>query len=177
MDHGDLLRVPDKVLQRTAAWCFDIVTPRQSRSSCFTSSYGRLVRGTGSILYMGATKNDGNDNDTAVAAQDNAKEAEKSSIADDSKRDAWQLVAPEDRHFDSNAWMKEVDASQLRYFSGMEMARLFGFAGQFSFPNHTSLKQQWKLMGNSINSRLASRLILLGLIILLQEDSGTDSSP
>lgn len=76
---------------------------------------------------------------------------------------------PQDRVFDPE-WMKNLDRSQLRYFSGSEIARLFGFPEtKFSFPTNTSLKQQWKLMGNSINCRLSSRVILIGLIVLLCE--------
>ena len=47
------LNIPEKVYQKRAAWCLYIVTPEQRRTSCFTSGYGKFMRGTGSILYTG----------------------------------------------------------------------------------------------------------------------------
>ena len=42
--------VPDAVLSKFKAYVFDIVAPEDRRSSCFTSSYGKFLRGTGSLL-------------------------------------------------------------------------------------------------------------------------------
>ena len=39
------LRVPDKLLSSNAAWCFDVVTPQDQRSSGFAHSHGQHVRG------------------------------------------------------------------------------------------------------------------------------------
>jgi tRNA (cytosine38-C5)-methyltransferase len=74
------------------------------------------------------------------------------------------LETPEEREFDSN-WMKGMDPDRFRYFSGEEMARLMGFDDQFAFPPHVTLKQQWKLVGNSLNVRVASRLVQLTLLV------------
>lgn len=124
-----LLRIPKSVLNRNSSWCFDIVTPSSTRSACFTSSYGKFVRGTGSILYSG--------------------------------NKAMDLESPESRKYDSD-WLDGIDAAQeLRYFSGTELSRLFGFSPQFSFPHDVSLKQQWKLIGNSLNVKVASALLRL----------------
>jgi tRNA (cytosine38-C5)-methyltransferase len=133
-----LLRVPEKILQSNAAWCFDIVAPEDQRSSCFTSSYGKYNKGTGSILY-----NVGRDDNTCK-----------------------KLVPAEEREFQKD-WAKDLDFSQLRYFSGTELARLFGFENDFRFPASCSTKQQWKLMGNSLNVRLAARVVELGLRLML----------
>lgn len=131
-DNGDAcLQIPSKIIKSNSSWCFDIVTPTTRRSSCFTHSYGRYVRGTGSVLY-----------------------SEKCSQI--------QLVPPEEREFKDD-WAKSLDISKLRYFSGMEMARLMGFSKEFSFPSDCSMKQQWKLIGNSLNVRVASKIIELGL--------------
>jgi tRNA (cytosine38-C5)-methyltransferase len=72
------------------------------------------------------------------------------------------LDNPEERKFDSS-WMKGMDPDRFRYFSGDEMARLMGFDDQFAFPPHVTLRQQWKLLGNSLNVRVASRLVRLAL--------------
>ncbi|CAB9514534.1 cytosine(38)-C(5)-methyltransferase [Seminavis robusta] len=145
-EHQNLdLRIPQKILHSKSAWCFDIVTPRAQRSACFTHGYGKFVRGTGSVLYFGSNNND-NDN---------------------KNNNPFQLVAPDQREFDAD-WAKGLDLDNtLRYFSGTEMARLLGFRNDFAFPKDTSVKQQWKLMGNSLNVRVAARLCELGLRLAL----------
>jgi tRNA (cytosine38-C5)-methyltransferase len=128
------LRIPEKVLSSNASWCFDLVTPNHQRSACFTQSYGRFIKGTGSVLYE--------DSDAKL-----------------------QLVAPSEREFEKD-WAKDLDLSKLRYFSGKEIARMMGFRDSFSFPPSHTVKQQWKLLGNSLNVRVASRLVQLGFRLL-----------
>ena len=133
------LYVPEKVLQNKSSWCFDIVCPTDHRSSCFTHSYGRYIKGTGSILYEN----------------------------DDVNEKKLLLLPPSEREFCSN-WMKElnIDGTKLRYFSGSELARLFGFpTTKFVFPPQITNKQQWKLIGNSLNVGIASKLIDLGFLL------------
>lgn len=134
------LSIPDSIAKRNAAWCFDICTPASTHSACFTSSYGKYVRGTGSVLYTGS--------DPAALEQYQGR-----------------ACLPQDREFDAD-WSVGLNMSDLRYFSGPEMARLFGFPETFQFPASCSLKQQWKLMGNSLNVRVAARVLELGLRLL-----------
>jgi tRNA (cytosine38-C5)-methyltransferase len=139
------LVVPPKVLHNTAAWCFDIVSPKDRRSACFTHSYGRYIKGTGSILYDVDVEGDGaRAKDIPIALP--------------------VLQDPATREYDRD-WMKDLDPTRLRYFSGEELAKLFGFSDKFTFPPKTSLKQQWKLMGNSLNVGVASCLVVLGLLL------------
>lgn len=42
--------VPRKVLSRPSSYCFDVVSGESKRSCCFTKSYSRFIRGTGSVL-------------------------------------------------------------------------------------------------------------------------------
>lgn len=134
------LRVPKKLLESPAAWCFDIVTPDLSRTACFTHSYGKFVRGTGSVLYTGPPS-------TKLKT----------------------LQAPQDRVFDAN-WADGLDLAQhLRYFSGSEMAKLMGFSESFSFPSDCTPKQEWKLLGNSLNVRVAARLCELALRVWMKK--------
>lgn len=140
-DHMKSLRIPDKILESRAAWCFDIVTPDDQRSACFTQSYGKCIRGTGSVLWQAT--NDGESNDSACSR--------------------FALISPDEREFNPN-WAEGLNLKKnLRYFSGMEVARLMGFDESFSFPNDCSLKQQWKLLGNSLNVRVAARITELGV--------------
>lgn len=72
------------------------------------------------------------------------------------------LLDPSQREF-SESWAQGMDTNRLRYFSGSELARLMGFDDTFSFPSHISQKQQWKLLGNSLNVQVATRLIQFAL--------------
>ncbi len=145
------LVVPEKLLKSNSSWCFDIITSSDTRSSCFTSSYGKFVRGTGSVLYFGGEMTE-----------------EESKLI--------QLQLPEDRKFDEQ-WKEKFGPmfyGKLRYFSGIEIARLFGFpvstsnnASFWSFPPDCSMKQQWRLMGNSLNVRVASKLCEIAVCTIL----------
>jgi tRNA (cytosine38-C5)-methyltransferase len=42
--------VPEAVLKKSSGYCFDIVNKDSKRCSCFTKSYGKYVRGTGSAI-------------------------------------------------------------------------------------------------------------------------------
>jgi tRNA (cytosine38-C5)-methyltransferase len=152
------LFVPQKVLKSNSSWCFDVVAPSDRRSACFTSSYGRFIRGTGSVIV------------------ENLK---------DSTLEKIKLVPPEDRTFESE-WAKELEFGDLRYFSGTELARLFGFpvtvnppealsggAHQFRFPPDCTLKQQFKLMGNSLNVRVASMVCETALRLVISKSAPT----
>jgi len=93
------LRVPDKLLSSNAASCFDIVTPQDQHSSCFTNSHGQYVRGTGSVLHFG-------DMDDATSGKDGSNRG----------KERLKLVPPEEREFDKD-WAKGLDLKNaLRYF-------------------------------------------------------------
>lgn len=51
----DLL-VPESVVRKSSAWCFDIVDSYSTTSACFTKSYSRYIKGTGSIICMDKKK-------------------------------------------------------------------------------------------------------------------------
>lgn len=50
---------------------------------------------------------------------------------------------------------------QLRFFTPKEVSRLMSFPATFSFPSDVNEKQQYKLLGNSINVAVVSELIKL----------------
>jgi tRNA (cytosine38-C5)-methyltransferase len=132
----DELFLSEKVLEKSAAWCLDVVKPHDARSACFTSSYGKFLRGTGSVLYVG---------------QRSAR--------------TFALEAPEQRQFDAN-WAAGLSCTDLRHFSGVEIALLLGFPPSFRFPAHVTVKQQWKLLGNSLSVRVAAVVVEFGLRVL-----------
>jgi site-specific DNA-cytosine methylase len=48
---GDLI-MTEKDLEKNASWCLDIVSPMDSYTSCFTKSYSKYFKGTGSVLLI-----------------------------------------------------------------------------------------------------------------------------
>ena len=48
------LVISDEILNKNSSWCFDIVHPDAYVTSCFTKSYSRYSKGTGSILLINA---------------------------------------------------------------------------------------------------------------------------
>ena len=64
-----------------------------------------------------------------------------------------------------------VRSLQLRYFTPREVANLMGFpADAFTFPESTTTKQKYRCLGNSINVRLVSELM-----VYLMKSSKEDS--
>ena len=164
------LRIPEKVWSSSSAWCFDVVTPLHHRSACFTHSYGKFVRGTGSILYTGPLE-------TEIHGSDEIDETNRKSDRATAFLAAtrFDLEAPEGRTFDAN-WSKDIDwKNDMRYLSGTEIARIMGFPvsaandgndksfRKFSLPSTITLKQQWKLLGNSLNVKVAGTVAAIGM--------------
>nr|XP_008266521.2 tRNA (cytosine(38)-C(5))-methyltransferase isoform X3 [Oryctolagus cuniculus]XP_008266522.2 tRNA (cytosine(38)-C(5))-methyltransferase isoform X3 [Oryctolagus cuniculus]XP_008266523.2 tRNA (cytosine(38)-C(5))-methyltransferase isoform X3 [Oryctolagus cuniculus]XP_017203237.2 tRNA (cytosine(38)-C(5))-methyltransferase isoform X3 [Oryctolagus cuniculus]XP_017203238.2 tRNA (cytosine(38)-C(5))-methyltransferase isoform X3 [Oryctolagus cuniculus]XP_051676578.1 tRNA (cytosine(38)-C(5))-methyltran len=48
---------------------------------------------------------------------------------------------------------------KLRYFTPREIANLLGFPPEFGFPEKITLKQRYRLLGNSLNVHVVSKLI------------------
>lgn len=181
---SSLLRIPEKVWSSSSAWCFDVITPVHHRSACFTHSYAKFVRGTGSILYTGPLETESNDSNEVVKTnrkRDRATAFLTSTI--------FNLEAPDGRSFDAD-WSKDIDwENDMRYLSGTEIARLMGFpvsepaAGKsassddaidksfrtFNFPSTTTVKQQWKLLGNSLNVEVAGKVAEIGITLLFMQ--------
>merc|ERR1712079_625806 len=53
----------------------------------------------------------------------------------------------------------ELDRLKLRYFTPKEISSMLGFPPEFSFPNDVTLKQKFKVLGNSLNVIVVSLLI------------------
>ncbi|GES79546.1 tRNA (cytosine(38)-C(5))-methyltransferase [Rhizophagus clarus] len=48
---------------------------------------------------------------------------------------------------------------KLRYFTEREVASIMGFPNDFSFPDELTLKQRYRVLGNSLNVRVVAELI------------------
>ena len=53
----------------------------------------------------------------------------------------------------------ELSRLRLRYFTPKEISSMLGFPPDFSFPNDVTLKQKFKVLGNSLNVIVVSLLI------------------
>ena len=172
------LQISEKVRSSSSAWCFDIITPYHTCSACFTHSYGKFIKGTGSILYGGPLRLD---NEADAETDKSIPTIEK-----------FQLASPDERSFDEN-WSSDIDWDHMRYLSGTEIARLMGFPvsepaieqnerpsesnhcneevgnRSFSFPSNCTMKQRWKLLGNSLNVKVAAKVAELGIHALLND--------
>lgn len=123
--------VSSKILNKHAS-ILDVKTPASSRSCCFTKAYTRYVEGTGSVFCPFS--------DEIVTE----KFSESKKYEDNLERKA------------------EILASlKLRYFTPREVARLMSFPETFNFPKTSSKKQMYRLLGNSINVHVVSKLIKL----------------
>ncbi|PSN39589.1 hypothetical protein C0J52_06901 [Blattella germanica] len=103
------------------AWLMDIVGPNSRRSCCFTKAYSHYVEGTGSVFCSKPTE----------------------IIAEVFKFNRNEEINPEQ--------LQLLRSLELRYFTPQEVARLMCFPDDFSFPPDITIKQMYRLLGNSIN--------------------------
>ena len=76
------------------------------------------------------------------------------------------LLHPSARSFDGT-WSKGL-AGKLRFFSPVELLRLFGFPSHFHLPESLSRKKQYELIGNSVNVVVIKNLLQHSLPSILQ---------
>ncbi|CAK9802264.1 tRNA (cytosine(38)-C(5))-methyltransferase [Anthophora plagiata] len=123
--------IPRKLLQKRA-WLLDIRTSQSDGSCCFTKAYAHYIEGTGSVYCP------------------YSEEIIKEAFLEVSKYDKQSLEVSE-----------ILEKLKLRYFTPKEVCRLMCFPEEFTFPEHITWKQKYRLLGNSINVHVVSRLIFL----------------
>ncbi|KAL3688302.1 hypothetical protein R1sor_014611 [Riccia sorocarpa] len=121
-------RVPLNVVQRWVD-AYDVVTPESKRCCCFTKSYTRFAKGTGSFLATEVTTR--GESEISFAEHIANLRSEGQSLA--------QLG--------------------LRYFTPREVANFHSFPRSFAFPVHVRLKQRYALLGNSLSVAVVSSLL------------------
>lgn len=62
---------------------------------------------------------------------------------------------------DSDEQLAHLKQLELRFFTPLEVSQLMSFPNYFTFPNNLSNVQKYRLLGNSINVKVVSRLISL----------------
>ncbi|KAK2575123.1 hypothetical protein KPH14_008844 [Odynerus spinipes] len=126
-----LYLIPRNVLQKRAT-LLDIRTAESCGSCCFTKAYGHYIEGTGSVYCPLSEKE---------VQKTLAKISEYEKYSDDQLQLYLSL--------------------KLRYFTPKEVSRLMCFPEDFTFSNSTTTKQKYRLLGNSINVAVVSKLIFL----------------
>ena len=170
-DTVDAFVVPKSTLEASGSFSFDIVTPSSSRSACFTHSYYRYMKGTGSILLMdddlGKKMFAGYTNslDYMISTQNHVGVPRQgsgisNSIEKKRKRGRCEETIDEKVSGETSSWYGPF-VNKLRYFSPNEIASLLGFPSTFEFPTGVSLKKQYALVGNSLHVSLVTELLKL----------------
>ena len=134
-DHEDSsLLVPASVTCKYGK-IFDLVYQEDNHSCCFTKNYGRFYQGTGSIVCLPPLNKESGLHELFM------------------KHDSGQEPC------DGNSCiLKEL---KLRFFSPKEIKGLMGFPEWYSFPPSTSRKQQYQLLGNSVNVKVVQQILSL----------------
>lgn len=108
----------------------DIVNEYSTKSCCFTKAYGNYVQGTGSIL---------------------------TNVDMETVKFTYEKIR---RLSDRNEKLANLRRLGLRYFSPEEVASLMCFpVGGLSFPPELTLKQRYRLLGNSICVLVVAKLM------------------
>lgn len=121
--------LPDNLLSKRA-WLLDITYAHSTNTRCFTKAYTHYAEGTGSIhCPVGKKQLD----DVFLEIQDDS-------------------LSPEEK-------LAKLKTLKLRYFTPAEVANLMSFPDKFTFPQETTNKQRYRVLGNSINVAVVGRLI------------------
>ena len=178
--------VPDSVLMKSSSLCFDIVTPTDTHTSCFTKGYTRYIKGTGSILLFKdkatppptrESKLNANVCEEEEIEEEDNKGIEKkeeslsfnniSSIEPDMKKQKIDNLEFKMTEKDCQSLQSlEEYRGKLRYFTPEELLNLFGFNQTqqniyLFFPKNEklTLRKKYELIGNSLNVIVATKLI------------------
>ena len=123
--------VPDDVLAKPWAKSLPIVSVNDTMSHCFTAAYGRVIhRATGALLLT---------------------DMDHPSVEEHPDR------------IDRDDMLTKLGGGGLRKFTPRELLRIFGFMNRdddgYGFPDNISLEHRYKLIGNSVNVVVVSRVV------------------
>lgn len=127
------LSVPRKLLQRAtqAAWQFDVATAGSRATKTFTASYGKPGYAEEGLSKAGPL------------------------LLLDGKGG----LEPAEEHRARFGHIAEADWRRVRYFAPEEILALQGFPESWRLPQSLEVRKQWRLIGNSINVTVVSKLI------------------
>lgn len=108
----------------------DICFSQSRRTCCFTKAYTHYVEGTGSV-YTEFTPEE---------VQYCYKEANKYEVG-------------------SDEYVATIKKLKLRFFTPTEVLSLMSFPQSYTFPDCVTLKQCYRLLGNSVNVKVICELL------------------
>lgn len=108
----------------------DICHKDSKRSCCFTKAYTHYLEGTGSV-YTDASRE---------VVSKYFEEANKNEVG-------------------SDEFVQSIKELNLRFFTPKEICALMSFPPTFTFPDNVTIKQCYRLLGNSVNVKVISELI------------------
>mmetsp|Transcript_211 Transcript_211/g.448 ORF Transcript_211/g.448 Transcript_211/m.448 type:complete len:360 (-) Transcript_211:855-1934(-) len=123
----------------------DIVTPYSKRTCCFTKSYFKFAKGTGSILAVNAIP------------QRDEDSTGQGTVDQDGK--VYVPICSESGNIEKIGNAETVKHLDLRYFTPREIANLHSFPQAFTFPPDITRKQRYALLGNSLSVAVVEHLL------------------
>ncbi|KAJ6220231.1 hypothetical protein RDWZM_006043 [Blomia tropicalis] len=131
---------------------FDLVDHNSFSTNCFTKAYAHRIEGCGSILK--AASDSVTIDDVYTLVKQLKKQKDEQNCSSDNGND-----------FD-DAIVQALRSLHLRYFTPREIANLMSFPSEFEFPDKINRKQQYRVLGNSVNVTVCYYLlrILIGSI-------------
>ena len=138
---------------RKARLSVDAVLPGDRKCNCFTKSYGKFTKGTGS--FVAETRFD-------FKAWDGEREGgpEPKRPRDASARHSVGDVDATDAEDTARAEAsEETRLPGVRYFSPREVANIHSFPATFEFPDRITKAQRFALLGNSLSVACVAPLL------------------
>lgn len=108
----------------------DICCRNSKRSICFTKSYSHYAEGTGSV-FTNASHED------VMKCLQEANNYEAGSLE----------------------YISTFKKLKLRFFTPKEILAIMCFPNNYTFPENTTIKQCYRLLGNSVNVKVISNLL------------------
>ncbi|CAI5952632.1 unnamed protein product [Closterium sp. NIES-64] len=146
--------VPHDVRQRWGE-CFDIVTAAAVRCNCFTKSYTKYAKGTGSVLLTQGAELATRVPAAAAAASEGACEGGNDPTCQALREHPCTAEEQPCVRFNGIP----LTHLPLRYFTPREVANLHSFPRTFTFPPHVTMKQRYALLGNSVSVAVVAHLL------------------
>ena len=132
----------------------DAVLPGDRKCNCFTKSYGKFTKGTGS--FVAETRFDfkawdPRDEESEVRDPETARARDVSTV-ERSFPEVRGDVAKENEK-------KKTPPPRVRYFSPREVANIHSFPATFAFPERITTAQRFALLGNSLSVACVAPLL------------------
>ncbi|KIJ33035.1 hypothetical protein M422DRAFT_61507 [Sphaerobolus stellatus SS14] len=148
--------IPDKILRKKAI-LFDIVKPSAKRSCCFTRGYAHMIEGT-TVLQM----NEELDTTETFNAYAAAVERQVATTPESQDQFLYILRPLQLRYFTPDELLRIFHFNPVgvpTYTSGMESEKVEASTSVFHWPQSTSIKTRYRLIGNSVNVKVVTELI------------------